>query len=157
MKKGQKNKKNGKNPNGRPSKYKDIDLELVKRLAMLGLTDKEIAKSLNIAESTLNLYKKKHKRFSESLKNGKEIADAKVAESLYKRACGYEHPEEKIFCSEGEIVRANTIKHYPPDTAAAFIWLKNRQPEKWRDKREVEDTTPPKPKTIIIEREKKED
>jgi hypothetical protein len=31
-----------------------------------------------------------------------------------------------------------TTKHYPPDTAAAIIWLKNRQPERWRDKIEQE-------------------
>lgn len=30
------------------------------------------------------------------------------------------------------------IEHYPPDTTAAIFWLKNRQPAKWRDKKEVE-------------------
>ena len=30
------------------------------------------------------------------------------------------------------------IEHYPPDTTAAIFWLKNRQPGKWRDKKEVE-------------------
>lgn len=30
-------------------------------------------------------------------------------------------------------------KHYPPDTAAAFIWLKNRAG--WRDKQDIEHTT----------------
>ncbi len=27
-----------------------------------------------------------------------------------------------------------TVKHYPPDTQAASLWLRNRQPDKWRDK-----------------------
>ena len=31
-------------------------------------------------------------------------------------------------------------EHFPPDTAAAFIWLKNRQPHRWRDKKEVHET-----------------
>ena len=31
-------------------------------------------------------------------------------------------------------------EHFPPDTAAAFIWLKNRQPDRWRDKKEVHET-----------------
>jgi hypothetical protein len=34
----------------------------------------------------------------------------------------------------GEIVMTPTVKRYPPDTAAAIFWLKNRQRAKWRDK-----------------------
>jgi hypothetical protein len=31
-------------------------------------------------------------------------------------------------------------KYYPPDTAAAFIWLKNRRG--WKDKQELDHKTP---------------
>jgi hypothetical protein len=31
------------------------------------------------------------------------------------------------------------IEHCPPDVAAAFIWLKNRDRERWRDVQKVED------------------
>jgi hypothetical protein len=34
----------------------------------------------------------------------------------------------------GEIVITPTVKHYPPDTSAATLWLKNRQGAVWRDK-----------------------
>ncbi|WP_295448053.1 hypothetical protein [uncultured Thiodictyon sp.] len=30
-------------------------------------------------------------------------------------------------------------KHYPPDTAAASLWLRNRQPALWWDKVEIEE------------------
>ena len=30
--------------------------------------------------------------------------------------------------------------HYPPDTQAASLWLRNRQPAKWRDRQEVNHT-----------------
>ncbi|MHB1956052.1 MAG: hypothetical protein ACYCOU_20160, partial [Sulfobacillus sp.] len=30
----------------------------------------------------------------------------------------------------------NTEKHYPPDTQAAMFWLRNRQPERWKEKTE---------------------
>ena len=36
-----------------------------------------------------------------------------------------------------EIVITPTVKHYPPDTQAASLWLRNRQPQLWRDKTEV--------------------
>ena len=35
-------------------------------------------------------------------------------------------------------VYAPYTEHHPPDANAAFRWLMNRQPERWRDKREVE-------------------
>ena len=75
----------------------------------------------------------------ESLKRGKEVSDKEVEVSLFKRACGYEHQSEEIFCSKtGEVTRVPTIKRYPPDTLAAIFWLKNRKPDQWREKQEVE-------------------
>jgi len=142
---------------GRPTKYSEVDLEMVTKLAKLGLIDTEIADVLGIAESTLNLYKLKYPEFSESLKNGKMYADAHLIDRLYQRAYGYEHPEEKIFCHEGDIIRAETTKHYPPSEMALMYWFNNRLPRLWRNKREFEDVTENKPKTIIIKRAKKEE
>lgn len=50
---------------------------------------------------------------------------------------GYSHPETHVSNYMGDITKTELIKHYPSDTVAAFIWLKNRQPEKWRDKIEI--------------------
>ncbi|MCO6427132.1 hypothetical protein [Nitrosomonas communis] len=75
----------------------------------------------------------------ESINKGKLEADSKVAESLYKRATGYSHPDTHVSNYQGEITLTEITKHYPPDTAAAFIWLKNRQPSKWKDKVEVKE------------------
>jgi hypothetical protein len=61
-----------------------------------------------------------------------------VASKLFHRAIGYEHPEDKIFNNNGEEMVVPTIKHYPPDTTAAIFWLKNRQPDKWRDRQEID-------------------
>ena len=45
----------------------------------------------------------------------------------------------KFATSEGRITDSKEYtEHYPPDTTAAIFWLKNRQPEKWRDKKEVD-------------------
>lgn len=120
---------------GRPTDYKVEYVEQAFRLCLLGATDKDMADFFDVCEDTINEWKKVHPEFSESLKRGKIKADAEVANSLYHRALGYEHPEDKIFCTNGEVTTVETIKHYPPDTAAAFIWLKNRAG--WRDKQEV--------------------
>jgi hypothetical protein len=126
-------------PPGRPSKFKEEYNEQVTKLCLLGATDKEIADFFNVDEATINNWKKSKEGFFESLKKGKLIADANVGQALYHRACGYHHLEDKIFNNgEGKPPTIiETTKHYPPDTAAAFIWLKNRRPESWRDKTET--------------------
>ena len=123
---------------GRPSKYNKDYAKLAYNYCLLGATDEDLAGYFEVTVSTLNLWKKRHKEFSESLKKGKEIADATIAESLFHRAKGYTHEEEKIFCDKGDIVRAETMKHYPPDTTAGIFWLKNRQSNRWRDRKDHE-------------------
>lgn len=131
--------KGSKNPNaGAKSTYKQEYNKQVEKLCLLGATDKEIASIFDISVSTLNKWKLDFPKFSESIKKGKEVADATVADKLYNRACGYSHKAVKMFNHLGKVVSENYIEHYPPDTAAAIFWLKNRQPKKWRDKVEHE-------------------
>lgn len=121
---------------GRPSKYKAEYDEQVYKLCLLGATDEQIADFFGVAVSTIHKWAGEHEGFSEARKNGKLVADSNVAEALYHKALGYSHPEEKLFQYDGAVIRADTVKHYPPDTAAAFIWLKNRAG--WRDKQDLE-------------------
>lgn len=127
-------------PAGRPSDYDPKYVKQAFQLALLGVTDAEMAAVFGIAESTLHLWKLEHPEFSESIDAGKAPADAKVAASLYHRSLGYSHEAVKIFMPQGasEPVYAPYVEHYPPDTQAASLWLRNRQSRKWRDKQEVE-------------------
>jgi hypothetical protein len=125
---------------GRPSKFSAELCEQATKLAKLGATDKDIAEFFCVTESTIYLWQKEHPEFSEALKAGKEIADALVASKLFHRATGYEHPDVHISNYQGEIIKTEITKHYPPDTTACIFWLKNRQREKWRDKQDHEHT-----------------
>lgn len=125
-------------PGGRPTKYKKEYAEQAYKLCLLGATDEELADFFDTTFQTVNAWKKAHPEFLESLKDGKERADAEIAKSLYHRAKGYEHSDIHISNYQGEITKTPIIKHYPPDTGAAMAWLKNRQPKKWRDKQEIE-------------------
>jgi hypothetical protein len=127
------------NRGGRPTKYKPEYVDEVFRLALLGLDDAEMASVFDVDEKTLNNWKKEHIDFFQSIKDGREKADAKVARAMYHRAMGYSHDEEKVFYDNqtGAVVTKTVTKNYPPDTAAAFIWLKNRQGKKWRDRQEL--------------------
>jgi hypothetical protein len=121
---------------GRPSKYKAEFVKQAEKLCRLWATDREIADFFEVSESTLNLWKLKHPEFSEALKRTKEEMDSQVEQSLFRRAMGYSHRSEKVFQFQGQIIRAETIEHYPPDPTSMIFWLKNRQPGAWRDKPE---------------------
>lgn len=113
---------------------------LMSLLAEKGKTNQEISDILGIDIATFYRWQQKPE-VREAIKKAKEEPDDRVERSLFERAIGYSHPEEKVhFLSDGEVVTYQTRRHYPPDTAAAFIWLKNRRPERWRDKTEIQHT-----------------
>jgi hypothetical protein len=119
---------------GRPDTYKPEFCKQATELCLLGATDADLARFFEVSEMTVNNWKKNYPDFLLALKKGKEIADGAISKSLYRRGIGYTHKEEKIFCYEGEIIRADTLKHYPPETIACIFWLKNRRPDLWRDR-----------------------
>lgn len=122
---------------GRPTKYKPELNELVTKFCMLGATNEQIADFLDVGLRTVELWIQKDREFMRAVKRGRLGADADIVQSLYQRAKGYSHPEQKHFQHEGNIITVDTVKHYPPDTAAAFIWLKNRRPKDWKNQPEV--------------------
>lgn len=130
--------KRGRVNEGRPSLYKQEFSERAEAMCAAGFTDAELAETLGICVSTLNLWKRKHPEFSESLKRGKAMADAQVARSLFQLAAGYSHPAEKVFHHQGKPLVVKYIRHYPPNVTACIFWLKNRQPGHWRDVHPVE-------------------
>ena len=125
---------------GRPTKYRpDYHPEHVRKLALLGMTDAKMAKFLEISEATFHNWKLEHPRFLEALKEGREGADVKVTESMYQRAQGYDVYEDRV-TPTGEVVSVKV--HIPANPTMQIFWMKNRHPDKWRDKHEVQaDTT----------------
>lgn len=86
-------------------------LTLLEGWARDGLIDEQIAHNMGITTKTLYEWKRKYCVISEALKKGKEIVDFEVENALYKAAI------------EG-------------NTTAQIFWLKNRRPDRWRDKPE---------------------
>lgn len=127
---------------GRPTKYEPVFPERARELCERGATDIELADFFDIACSTLYEWKHVHPEFAEAIKVGKECADARVERSLYNRAVGYTYESVKIFMPGGAEapVYAPYREHVPPETTAAIFWLKNRQPDRWRDKSQHEHT-----------------
>lgn len=133
---------------GRPSSFDPKYIEVVRKLSKMGATNTDIGEALSVGESTVRYWAASNEDFSAALKMGKEESDNRVERSLYERAMGYTHEEDKVFIHQGEAVIVPTKKHYPPDSTSAIFWLKNRRPEEWRDKQEIEDVTPPENKAV---------
>ena len=93
---------------------------------------------MGIGARTLYDWKGRYPQISQALKKGKEIVDIQVENALLKRALGYDYQEEKIERSDKDGVKiVQTLRHVPGDTTAQIFWLKNRRPDKYRDKPEV--------------------
>lgn len=135
---------------GRPSLFKPEFVGEVHRLALLGVTDAEMATALGVGLATLSRWKKSNRAFRDALKAGKVTADCTVAHSLFQRAQGFEFDEEQAIklkeviyldgkrVSETERIEIVTVHRVvPPDTTSMIFWLKNRRKDEWRDRREI--------------------
>jgi hypothetical protein len=140
------------NSPGRPTKYKEAFNDQVFEMALLGLTDTQMATIIGVNQDTFNEWKKVYPSFSESLTQGKEDADGKVAKAMYKRALGLTIIEEAL-TKDGQIVQLR--KELPPDTPAAKHWLANRQRKLWANN--GESTMYTNEPLIIIRTEGKDD
>lgn len=127
---------------GRKTTYKPEFAEQAFKLCLLGADNKRIADFFAVKESTIVWWISRHQEFSKAIKGSKDVADAEIANSLYNRAKGYSTIETDIRVIDGKIVLTEITKNYPPDTAAAIIWLKNRQRDKFRDKQPDDDAAP---------------
>ena len=117
-------------------------LLLIEAWARDGLTDEQIAHNMGVAYSTLRVWRDKYSALSAVLKRGKEVVDIQVENALLKRALGYQYKEvktEEYETEDGTVKRVTTtVKEVVPDTTAQIFWLKNRKPDVWRDKQNVE-------------------
>ena len=110
------------------------------KLALLGLTDVEMADVMDININTFNMWKREHPRFLQKLRAGKIIADAKVAHALYKRATGFTVEEIHVCQHQGTVIQTPVMKYYPPDSWAANKFLSVRQRTLWADIMKTEHT-----------------
>lgn len=99
-----------------------------------GLIDEQIAHNCGISAGTLYDWKNRFPQIAEALKKGKEVVDVQVENALLKRALGYETVEEMTEEGPDGTKIRTTRKRVPPDVTAQIFWLKNRMPDRWRDK-----------------------
>lgn len=126
---------------GRKSKWDELEMDdkllLVEGWARDGYTDRDMMNSLGVSHDTFYKWKKDKPEFADALKKGKEIIDRQVENALLKRALGYSYDEVKEQQTADGTFFSTTTKEVVPDTTAQIFWLKNRRPDKWRDKQDL--------------------
>ena len=142
--------------NSRYQKFlEEYGLESVRRLAEDGFSAAEIARRIGIDERCFARWKRKHKDFAEAIELGKSAADFEVVRALYKKAIGYNVALNKTYklkkvdydpdtgkkLREYEEIATGVDETFvPADLRAGTFWLKNRQPDRWRDRPDKEIT-----------------
>ena len=154
---------------GRKGKYEEWltedGLTTIEGWARDGLTDEQIAHNIGIAGRTYYEWQERFPQFAQAIKKGKAPVDIQVENALLKRALGQivkvkkpiklKHKGQipgKGLIEEERIEYAEEEIYIPPDTTAQIFWLKNRRPDKWRDKPSGETDT--EPVTIVWARSK---
>ena len=120
--------------------------------ARKGLSDQQIAKNIGISRATLNEWREKYPDISDTLKKGKEVADAEVENALYLKCIGHKVQLKKTFkvkkieyndagkkIKEEENLETGAGEVYiPPDTKAIIFWLTNRMREDWKERQNTQ-------------------
>lgn len=120
---------------GRDTKYRTEYAEQARKLCLLGYVDAELATFFDVSETTINNWKLSHPAFLESMRAGKAVADAEVAESLYRRATGERVIIERaVKSADGNHQIVKLSQFVLGDVTAQRLWLLNRRKESWRDK-----------------------
>lgn len=121
------------------------------RLALLGLTNKQMASVFQVSERVFNNWLAQHHNFRKKVLEGKEEADGNVVESMYKSAIGFEKDVEVVLSNKvkeydenGKVIREYTEplhvtqrKYFPPQVKAQVKWLTQRQPDVWGNVKNV--------------------
>jgi hypothetical protein len=122
-------------PDRVPAGYRLEYAEQGRKLCLLlGATDQELARFFGVTPEVLREWLSLVPDFAGAVRAGRELADAEVADRLYRRAVGYSHEAVRVFSDH----TVPYVEHYPPDTTACIFWLKSRQRDKWLDKVEDE-------------------
>ena len=117
-----------------------------------GLIEKQIAKNMGVAASTLRNWKNVFPEIADALCKGKEVVDREVENALFKSAIGfmqkvkkpvrireveYDPKSGKKIRESEKWVQVEEEIYIPPQVTAQIFWLKNRKPDEWREKNDL--------------------
>lgn len=120
--------------------YRPEYAKIAEALCAKGATDADLADAFDKGIYTITNWCSTYPEFGEAVKKGKAaVFDPKVERALALRAIGYAIDVEEVkVTKDGDVVRYTVRKQFAPDVTACIFWLKNRNPEAWRDVHKVD-------------------
>ena len=129
-------KKTGKKT-GRPTELTDFKLEKTDELVSKGMNNTELAKILGVSTTTIKNWRSNSEEFLATYQLAKLKAKEAVEGALFNRAVGYTYEKETITIdSKGEQRTVIDTVVVVPDVTAQQFFLKNKDPENFKDKSE---------------------
>jgi hypothetical protein len=126
-------------PGGRPSVYKPEYAEAACSLCAMGAINQTLAAQFEVSRSTIDRWIAAIPDFRHAVQQGREAADGAVVSALFARATGMERKMTRVFCHNGQPITVDYMVELPPDVRACMFWLRNRQPQQWREARPLAD------------------
>ena len=122
----------------KPIKWNDQRCKQAYELALLGVTEDQMARVMDVSVDTIAYWKKTKPEFLRALMDGRTLADVEVAKAFYRTCTGYEYEEDVVLQYRGntEIVRVRKV--VPANPYACAKWLAIRQRETWTDVNKME-------------------
>src|SRR5579863_5193668 len=117
---------------------RDNFLEEVTNYCLLGADDAELGSFFNLSEQQVRAWSGRNgaqyvvPEFARAVSEGRDLADARVARAMFKRAEGYEYSSPRLVMKDGHATVYQVMEHVPPDTNAGKFWLTNRAKRHWR-------------------------
>jgi transposase-like protein len=117
---------------------KDFHPRRAYELALLGYTDRDMARSMNVSPGTIDKWKQWHEEFRDQLNRGKEVADIEVAQAFFKSCVGFTYVEEEARIVDKKLQVVKVQRFVPGDKWAQQKWLSIRQRALWSEVHQVE-------------------
>ncbi len=125
--------KKPKNNRNVPSVWKDDYIRIAFQLAILGARNEDLANAFDVHPSTISSWLRDRPEFTDALQRGRTLANAEVAEAMYKCAVGFEKEVEEIHFVKGRPVVFKVKKYFPPNPWSQAKFLGVRERGRWSD------------------------
>lgn len=128
---------------GRPTEYRKDFADIARIVCSLyGSTIAELARFFKVNEERIHGWIAEYPEFDKAVHDRSSEMNMQIMGRLARRALGFYANTEKIFydVKRADVVRVPTKEYHPPSENAIFFWLKNRLPDLWKDRKELDTT-----------------
>lgn len=111
----------------------------VKIAAIECRTTKQFCEFLDVDSVIFKHWVNTNIEFRKAYRSWRDHATEQVEQALAKKAIGFtKRTRKQILTRAGQVVELVQEEYFPPDSAAAGMWLKNRNGKEWKDTQQID-------------------